>query len=207
MNLFGAGLYWRLDGGPLQAAVRGGVGYAFFDGDRRLESPTLSLRADSKWNAWMVDAYAGVSYELRMGGFYARPELSASYLRLAEDGYKEKNGGAGFNLIVDKRTGDLADRGGPAGPGVEVRRRDLLGARDQGGLPRQAGRRPGQHDGPFRGRRRLHPGPGGRLQGGAVVRAGFRGGAARVVYAVNGGATVDKDYKEYDVRATVRFQF
>ena len=37
--------------------------------------------------------------------------------------------------------------------------------------------------------------------------ADVRGGAARVLVAVNGGATMDGDYEEYDVRATVRFQF
>jgi hypothetical protein len=45
------------------------------------------------------------------------------------------------------------------------------------------------------------------FKGGAVVRAGLRGGAARVLYAVNAGATFDGDYEEYDVRAVIRFQF
>lgn len=207
MNLFGAGLYWRLDGGPLQAAVRGGVGYAFFDGDRRLESPTLSLRADSKWNAWMVDAYAGVSYELRMGGFYARPELSASYLRLAEDGYKEKNGGAGFNLIVDKRTGDLLTGEALLALGWKFGDETYLAPEIKAGYRGKLAGGPASTTAHFEGGADFTLDPEDAFKGGAVVRAGFRGGAARVVYAVNGGATVDKDYKEYDVRATVRFQF
>jgi hypothetical protein len=40
-----------------------------------------------------------------------------------------------------------------------------------------------------------------------VVRAGIRGGAAKALYAIDAGATVDGDYQEYDVRAVVRFQF
>ncbi|MBU1377486.1 MAG: autotransporter outer membrane beta-barrel domain-containing protein [Alphaproteobacteria bacterium] len=207
MNLFGAGLYWRLDGGPLQAAVRGGVGYAFFDGDRRLESPTLSLRADAKWNAWMADAYAGVSYEARIGNFYARPELSASYLRLAEDGYKETGGGAGFNLIVDKRTADMLTGEALLALGWRFGDEVYFAPEIKAGYRGKLAGGPGSTTAHFDGGADFTLDPENVFKGGAVVRAGFRGGGARVLYAVNGGATMDKDYKEYDLRATVRFQF
>jgi hypothetical protein len=207
MNLFGAGLYWRLDGGPLQAAVRGGVGYAFFDGDRRLESPTLSLQAESKWNAWMIDAYAGASYEVRVGSFYARPELSASYLRLAEDGYKEKNGGAGFNLIVDKRTGDMLTGQALLAVGWRFGDDVYFAPEIKAGYRAKLAGGPSRTTAHFEGGEDFTLDPEDAFKGGAVARVGFRGGAARVLYAVNGGATIDKDYEEYDVRATVRFQF
>jgi len=207
MNLFGAGLYWRLDGGPFQAAARGGVGYAFFDGDRRLESPTLNLRADSKWNAWMVDAYAGASYEMRVGSFYARPELSASYLRLAEDGYKEKNGGSGFNLIVDKRTGDMLTGEALLALGWRFGDDVYFAPEIKAGYRAKLAGGPARTTAHFEGGQDFTLDPEDVFKGGAVGRIGFRGGAARVLYAVNGGATIDKDYKEYDVRATVRFQF
>jgi hypothetical protein len=45
------------------------------------------------------------------------------------------------------------------------------------------------------------------FKGGAVVRAGFRGGGARVLWDVDGGALVDSKYRDYDVRGTIRFQF
>lgn len=207
MNLFGAGLYWRLDGGPLQAAVRGGVGYAFFDGDRRLESPTLSLRANSKWNAWMADAYAGVSYEARLGSLYVRPELSASYLRLAEDGYREKGGGAGFNLIVDKRTGDLLTGEALLAIGWRFGEEVYFAPEIKAGYRAKLAGGPSTTTAHFEGGADFVLDPEDVFKGGAVVRAGFRGGGARVLYAVNGGATLDGDYEEYDVRATVRFQF
>lgn len=207
MNLVGAGLYWRLDGGPLQAAVRGGVGYAFFDGDRRLESPTLSLRADSKWNAWMVDAYAGVSYEMQVGSFYARPELSASYLRLAEDGYKEKNGGSGFNLIVDKRTGDMLTGEALLALGWKFGDETYFAPEIKAGYRAKLAGGPAKTTAHFDGGADFTLDPEDVFKGGAVVRAGFRGGASRVLYAVNAGGTMDGDYREYDVRVTVRFQF
>lgn len=207
MNLVGAGLYWRLDGGPLQAAVRGGAGYAFFDGDRRLESASVSLRADSKWNAWMVDAYAGASYEVRLGSLYARPELSVSYLRLAEDGYKEKNGGAGFNLIVDKRTGDLLSGEALLAVGWRFGDETFFAPEIKAGYRAKLAGGPSTTTAHFEGGADFTLDPEDVFKGGAIARVGFRGGAARVLYAVNAGATVDDDYKAYDVRATVRFQF
>lgn len=207
MNLVGAGLYWRLDGGPLQAAVRGGVGYAFFDGDRRLESASLSLRADSKWNAWMVDAYAGASYEMRVGGFYARPEVSASYLRLAEDGYKENNGGSGFNLTVDKRTGDMLTGEALLAIGWRFGDEVYFAPEIKAGYRGKLAGGPSKTTAHFEGGQDFTLDPEDVFKGGAVARVGFRGGAARVVYSVNAGAVIDGDYEEYDARATVRFQF
>lgn len=207
MNLFGAGLYWRFDGGPLQAAVRGGVGYAFLDGDRRLETPAISIRADSKWNAWMVDAYAGASYEATMGSLYLRPEASVSYLRLAEDGYKEKNGGAGFNLIVDKRTGDLLTGEALLALGWKFGDEAFVAPEIKVGYRGKLAGGPATTTARFEGGEAFTLDPEDVFKGGYVARAGFRGGSNRVVYAVNGGLTKDGDYEEYDVRAGVRFQF
>jgi len=207
MNLFGAGLYWRLDGGPLQAAVRGGLGYAFFDSDRKLVSTTLNLRAKSDWGAWMADAYAGVSYEWRVGGFYARPELSASYLRLAEDGYSEKGGGSGFDLTVDSRTGDLLTGQALLAVGWRFGDEVYWAPEIKAGYRAKLAGGPAKTTAHFEGGEDFTLDPEDVFKGGAVVRAGLRGGAARVLYAVNAGATFDGDYEEYDVRAVLRFQF
>jgi hypothetical protein len=207
MNLIGAGLYWRVDGGPLQAAVRAGLGYAFLEGDRRLIADDLNLRAKASWNAWMADAYAGVSYEVRAGAFYARPELSVSYLRLAEDGYREKGDNPGFNLTVDKRTADLLTGEALLAIGWRFGDEVYFAPELKGGYRAKLAGGPGKTTAHFEGGQDFSLSPEDAFKGGTVVRAGFRGGAARVLYAVNGGVTLDDDYEEYDVRATIRFQF
>ena len=207
MNLFGAGLYWRLDGGPLQAVARGGLGYALFDADRRLVSTTLNLRARSDWGAWMADAYAGASYEWRAGGFYARPELSVSYLRLAEDGYDETGGGAGFDLTVDSRTGDLLTGQALLALGWRFGDEVYWAPEIKAGYRAKLAGGPASTTAHFDGGADFTLDPEDAFKGGAVVRAGLRGGAARVLYAINAGATLDGDYEEYDARAVVRFQF
>lgn len=207
MSLLGLGLYWRYDGGPLQVAVRGGGGYAFLDGDRRLVSETLNLRTKADWNAWMIDGYAGASYELRMGSFYARPEASLSYIRLAEDGYSEKGGGDGFDLTVDDRTGDLLAGEALLALGWRFGDEVYLAPEIKAGYRAKLAGGPPKTTAHFSGGQDFTLSPEDVFKGGIIGRVGFRGGAARVLYAVNGGATIDDDYEEYDVRATVRFQF
>jgi outer membrane autotransporter protein len=207
MNVLGAGLYWRLDGGPLQAAVRGGLGYGFFSGDRRLVSSTLSLQAKSSWNGWMADAYAGASYEWRLGAFYARPEASLSYVRLSEGSYDESGSSAGFNLSVDSRTGDLLTGQGLLALGYRFGDETYLAPEVTAGYRARIAGGPSTTTARFQGGQDFTLDPEDVTKGGAIVRAGLRGGGARVLYEVNGGAMFDKSYQEYDVRAMVRFQF
>ena len=44
-------------------------------------------------------------------------------------------------------------------------------------------------------------------KGGAVLRAGFRGGSSQMLYGVTGGGTFDSRFQAYDIRAILRFQF
>ena len=207
MSMLGTGLYWRLDGGPLQATVRGGVGYAWLDGDRRLVSSTLNLRAKADWTAWSADAYAGASYEWRLGSFYARPELSASYLRLAEDGYTETGGGTGFNLTVDKRTADLLTGQGLVTLGWRFGDEVYWAPEIKAGYRARLAGGPARTTAHFEGGAPFTLDPESVFKGGVVARAGFRGGGERFLYTVNAGGTFDGDYREYDIRAAVRFQF
>ena len=207
MNLFGTGVYWRYDGGPLQASARGGVGYAFLSGDRRLVSDTLNLKAKADWGAWMADAYAGVSYEWRAGGFYARPELSTSYTRLAEDGYHEKGGTTGFDLTVDKRTGDLLTGQALMAIGWRFGDDTYFAPEIKAGYRAKLAGGPARTTAHFDGGADFTLDPEDVFKGGAVVRAGVRGGSGPAIYVIDGGATFDGQYQEYDVRAVLRLQF
>lgn len=207
MNVLGGGLYWRLDGGPFQAAVRGGLGYAFFSGDRKLVSSTLNLEAKSSWNGWMADAYAGASYEWRLGAFYARPEASLSYVRLQEGSYDEKNGGAGFDLSVDGRTGDLFTGQALVALGWRFGDETFIAPEITAGYRARIAGGPSTTTAHFQGGQDFTLDPEDVTKGGAIARVGFRGGSGRVLYEVNGGGTFDKSYQEYDIRALVRFQF
>ncbi|WP_369061265.1 autotransporter outer membrane beta-barrel domain-containing protein [Caulobacter sp. 73W] len=99
------GLYGRKAMGGLLVSARGGVGYAWFDGDRRLISPEdeLDISNSAKWNGLTASANISASYEVSVGRYFIRPETSLDYIYLNEDERQEKGGGAGFDLIVEER--------------------------------------------------------------------------------------------------------
>ena len=127
--------------------------------------------------------------------------------RLAEDGYREKGANPGFNLIVDKRTGDLLTGEALLAVGWRFGDDVYIAPEIKAGYRGKLAGGPAHTTAHFEGGQEFTLDPENVFKGGYVARAGFRGGSDRVLYAVNGGLTKDDDYEEYDVRATVRFQF
>ena len=103
-SLLEMGGYYRRAVGGLRLSVRGAGGYAFFNEDRRFVAPGVARIARSSWGAFFADTHVGAAYEVHMGRFYARPELSADYLFLRENGHTETGGGDGFDLSIDSRS-------------------------------------------------------------------------------------------------------
>jgi hypothetical protein len=207
MNFFGGGAYWRVQAGGFQGNVRGGLGYVTFDGTRLLTTPDINLRADADWNGWLAEAHAGVSYEARMGVFYARPELSADYLRLSEDGYSEAGGGAGFDLTVDDRKGDILTGSALLALGARFGDDSWWAPEVKVGWRAKLAGDAGSTTARFGAGQAFKLDAEDVFKGGAVARVGIRGGANQVLYAFEGGGVFDDSYKEYDVRAVVRFLF
>jgi hypothetical protein len=110
VSLFEAGAYWRRAAGSWLFSVRGGAGYAFFDGKRRFIAPATSATdpalirdASAEWNGYSLGAGASVSYEASMSRYYVRPLLAVDYFYLSE-GAREEDGDDGFALSVEERT-------------------------------------------------------------------------------------------------------
>ncbi len=103
-SLLEMGGYYRRAIGGLRLSARGAGGYAFFNEDRRFVAPGVARIARSSWGAFFADTHVGAAYEVHMGRFYARPELSADYLFLRENGHTETGGGDGFDLSIDSRS-------------------------------------------------------------------------------------------------------
>jgi len=100
-SLVEAGAYYRRNLGAFSFSARGAGGYAWFDSDRSFIAPGAFDTASARWGGEFIDAHAQVTYEVSFGRFYARPEISADYLRLHQDGHTETGGGTGFDLVVD----------------------------------------------------------------------------------------------------------
>jgi len=207
MNFTEAGAYWRLRAGRFQADARGGLGYVWFDSDRKLVGAGLDLTSSAKWNGWIADAHAGASYELGLGRFYARPEVSLDYLRLSEGGYQEKGGGTGFDLKVDDRKSDLLTGQALVALGWQFGAESWWRPELKAGWREKLSGDPGRTTARFQGGDAFTLDPETPFKGGAVARFGVVGGSDQLYVSINAGATVDDDYSEYDLRGTIRLRF
>lgn len=207
MNVLNGGGYWRFSSGGLQASARAGVGFVWFDGDRRLVGSGLDVRTEADWTGWVVDAHASASYTVELGAFYARPELAVDYLRLSEDGYSESGGGDGFDLTVDDRKGDLLTGQAALALGFKFGDEIYWAPEVKIGWRQRLAGNPGKTTARFGSGAPFTLDAEQVFDGGLVARAGLRGGSSRAIYALDAGGAFEDDYREYDVRATVRFQF
>ena len=106
VSLVEGGAYWRKAAGSWLFSVRGGGGYAFFDGDRKFVAPQeQTIRtASADWNGWLATAGASAAYEARFGRYYVRPLVGVDYLYISEGEREDSGGGDTFNLTIEERT-------------------------------------------------------------------------------------------------------
>jgi hypothetical protein len=207
MNFAEGGAYWRLRAGGFQADARAGLGYVWFDSDRRLAGTAVAYSATARWGGWLVDAHAGASYTARLGSFYARPELSLDYIRLNEGGYQESGGGTGFDLKVNARNGDLLTGQALMAFGWQFGDANWWAPELKLGWQQTLSGAPGLTTAQYAGGTPFTLSPETPASGGVVARFGFKTGGDQLFLSVDGGGTFDKSAKEYDLRGTVRFRF
>lgn len=210
MNFLEGGIYARAGFGALRIDARAGLGYVAFDGARRLVSTDddLAVTAEADWKGWLADAHAGASYELSAGWFYVRPELSVDYLYLSEGGYQESGGGAGFDLSVGDRSGSLLTGNAMLALGGKFGSDSSWGPELTVGWRQRLAGDPGVTTARFKaGGATFTLSPEDMASGAAVVRLGIGGDSPWMSLHVDAGGEFNSDYRQYDVRAVVRFRF
>lgn len=207
MSLVSGGLYWRMNTGGLQAHARAGLGYVWFDGDRRLAAENLSVETKADWTGWTADAHAGVSYGVEVGRFYARPGVSIDYVRLSEQGYREKGGGAGFDLEVEDRKGDLLTGEAALALGLNFGDETAWSPELKLGWRERLAGDPGQTTARFAGGAAFTLDPEQPFDNAFTARLGLRIASRSLLFTLDGGGAFEGDYQEYDLRAVIRTQF
>ena len=207
-SMLEAGLYWRGDFGPLTTAVRGSVGRASLNSDRRLISDGLARTAEAEWNGLTGALHAGAAYRAEFGRFFVRPEASLDAVMLREDEYQEKGGGAGFDLTVEERTSRLAAATGMVTLGARFGRSVWVSPEISGGWRQIISGGPGETTARFGGTgtpftMRPADAPGGA----AVVALGLTGGSAYSVVSIQARGEVGDDYNAADIRLNIKFLF
>ncbi|WP_374534316.1 autotransporter domain-containing protein [Phenylobacterium sp.] len=211
-QVFSAGVYWRDSAGGLTANLGLNGGYATLKSTRTLSDPTAGLNksAKSDWNGVTFAAHAGLSYLAQFGRFFVKPQASADYFMLKEDGRTEAGGGEAMDLSIDERSSNQLS----AFAGL------TLGARfgEESAfvwVPElTAGWRQAAGDGvDVTTARFVAGGPAFSLAapdlsgGGPVLRLALRGQGEFFDFAVEGGGEFRDDYEAYDGRVVVRFVF
>lgn len=144
MSELEGGLYWQGELGGLTLDSRVGASYNWFSGRRQFvyfdtatSTTTYTTQANGSWNGYSLTGHFGAAYEIDLGSvWFLRPQVQADYFRLAQGGYNERNGAAGFNLAINDVTGDegsasaLMVLGAKLGRSVVWRPEVQLGVRD-----------------------------------------------------------------------------
>jgi hypothetical protein len=220
-SAFEVGVYWRKGGGQnglnANASVNGGLVTL---GSRRFlidqtnsndlnQTPTqiVSREAKASWLGGIMSANIGVGYQVAVGRFFVRPEVSGDYVLFTEQGYSERGGGPAFNLNVKGQTSSQADAqvdmvmGASFGQAVVWRPELTVGYRAvvYGG--------PASTVANFQGGQSFTLNPQFTDKGGLLARVGLRASGQYADFSAGGGGEFRNNYQTYDARAAARFLF
>ena len=209
-SVFSGGLYWRANGDGVIANVSATGGYAWMKQARVVTDATAALTrtANSSWSGLTAAIHGDVAYRYDMGPFYAKPQLSADYFVLQEDGRDESGGGTGINLSLSKRTSQ--ELSGFAGVTLGARFGDTFSWAPEltVGYRATGGDGAGDTKGHFLAGGATFDIATPKLSGGgAVLRAGLRGQGEYFDMVVEGGGEFHDNYQAYDARVTARWVF
>ncbi|MDR3509181.1 MAG: autotransporter outer membrane beta-barrel domain-containing protein [Caulobacteraceae bacterium] len=208
-----AGVYWRHGGDGLNVGASVNGGWASLSSRRVLmvqsgtADATLYRKSEGHWNGAIASASFNVGYKVNFGRYYMKPELSADYVVLYEQGYTEHGGGAAFDLNVASRTssegvvqGDMVV-GANYGDAIRWSPELTLGWRQvvTGG--------PADTTANFLGGQKFTLSSSFADKGGLLARLGLRASGNYADFSAGAGGVFRSGYDTYDARATARFLF
>ena len=202
-----AGAYYRRAVGGLTFAARGAGGYAWFSGERRLIAPGVAETANSSWGGYFVDGHASLAYEQRLGRFYARPEVSADYLRLHEGGHSETGGDDAFDLNVASRDSTRLSGQAILVLGTQFGKSQWLRSEIRGGYREIFSGDVGDTVANFTGGSTFSLAPDPDTGGWATVGISLKGGSQYSYLALEGDADFRSGEQRYDLRIAGRSIF
>jgi hypothetical protein len=201
------GAYYRRALGGLTFAVRGAGGYAWFSSERRLVAPGATEQANSNWGGYFVDGHVGLAYEQRLGRFYARPQVSADYLRLHESSHAETGGDPGFDLNIQDRTSTRLSGEAVLVLGTQFGKAQWLRSEVQAGYREVFSGDIGDTVANFSGGSAFSLAPDSDTGGWATIGISLKGGSQYSYLALEGNADFRSGEQRYDLRIAGRSIF
>jgi len=219
-----AGVYWRSNSSGVNANASLNGGYAWFDSQRQFldtgpnpasvsnpdvpaTTATVQRTASAQWGGGLISGQVGLNAPIEFGRFYLRPEVSADYIALFEEGYTEHGGGSAFDLTVAPRTSQQASAqvdmvlGATFGDAIKYRPELLVGWRGvvYGG--------PGATTARFEGGDNFTLNANFQDRGGLLARLGLRAGGQFADFSADAGGEWHGNFDSFDARALARFLF
>jgi hypothetical protein len=224
-SLLEGGVYWRSNSNGINANASLDGGFAWFDSQRQIldtgpnplsvsnpnvpvTTATLQRVASAQWDGGLMSGQVGLNAPIEFGRFYLRPEVSADYIALFEEGYTEKGGGSALDLVVAPRTSQQASAqvdmvlGATFGDAIKYRPELMVGWRGvvYGG--------PGNTEAHFAsGNTDFTLNPNFQDKGGLLARLGLRAGGPFADFTADAGGEWHGNFDSYDARALARFLF
>ena len=220
-SAFQVGVYWRKGGGQnglnANASLNGGLitlgSHRYFIDQTNANdlagttSQIVAREAKASWLGGIVSANLGVGYQVSVGRFFVRPEVSGDYVLVSQAAYKERGGGTAFNLDVASQTASQADAqadlvmGANFGQSIVWRPELTVGYRAvvYGG--------PAKTVANFQGGKTFTLDPQFTDKGGFLARVGLRASGQYADFSAGAGGEFRNDYQTYDARAAARFLF
>jgi len=224
-SLLEGGVYWRSSGTGVNANASLDGGVTWFDSQRQIldtgpnpqsltnpnvpaTTATLQRTASAQWVGGLISGQVGLNAPIEFGRFYLRPEVSADYIALFEQGYTEHGGGSAFNLAVAPRTSQQASAqvdmvfGATFGDAIKYRPEIMVGWRGvvYGG--------PGATTAHFAsGSTNFTLNANFQDKGGLLTRLGLRAGGPFADFTADAGEEYHGNFQSYDARALARFLF
>jgi hypothetical protein len=202
-----AGGYYRRAIGGLSFAARGAGGYAWFDSERRLVTAGVTEQANSSWGGYFVDGHVSLAYEQKFGRFYARPQLSADYLRLHESSHAETGGDPGFDLNIADRTSTRLSGQAVLVLGTQFGKAQWLRSEIQAGYREVFSGEIGDTVANFSGGSAFSLAPDSDAGGWATIGISLKGGSQYSYLALEGNADFRSGEQRYDLRIAGRSIF
>ena len=206
-SMLEGGAYYRRAIGGLTFSVRGAGGFSWFSGERRLIAVGVTERANSSWNGFFFDGHTGLAYEQKFGRFYARPEVSADYLRLHETSHSETGGDPGFDLNVASRSSTRFSGEAVLVLGTQWGKAQWLRSEIRGGYREVFSGDIGDTVANFVGGAAFSLAPDADNGGWATVGVSLKGGSQFSYLALEGDADFRSGEQRYDVRIAGRSIF
>jgi hypothetical protein len=210
----GLGLYWRGQFGGLTVDAGAGGGYVRSTYQRQLVvkdaagTTTLTRTADASGRGWSGNARFGIAYEADLGPVYFRPGAHFDWYRLSQGSYAESGGGAGFDLLVDKRTGNEASGTASIVFGAKFGQELVWRPEVELGYRRVFSGDPGDTDARFAGGSTFSLYALGLEDGGPMARLSIKAGGETYDFAVGVGAERRSGgYLEGDLQVKARLLF